>query len=188
MSQVLTLPPATGFVGQWPLAGRTPLEGRSPDVRIPKVVLPVAWILILAACEAEPEMEEMPAPEATQPAPATATIAPADVAGTWSMRGLNEAGDSIVGFQLVATATTEGWTLVFPGRDPVPMRVVAVEGDSIVTEAGPYESAIREGVPVRTEGSFRLQGGSLVGTTVARYETSEADSVVRIRTEGTRQQ
>jgi hypothetical protein len=33
---------------------------------------------------------------------------------------------------------------------------------------------------------YRLEGDRLVGTVVARYETTEADSVLRLASEGTR--
>jgi hypothetical protein len=110
----------------------------------------------------------------------------AQFAGTWRVRGTNEAGDSIVSFVLTAARDTAGWTLELPNRPPIPLRVVAVAGDSVVTEAGPYESVLRPGVQVRTQAVVRLQGDRLVGTTVARYSTTGPDSVLRVRTEGTR--
>jgi hypothetical protein len=42
---------------------------------------------------------------------------------------------------------------------PVPVRVVAVAGDSIVTDAGPYQSFVRKGVRVTTRTVSRLQSG-----------------------------
>lgn len=118
-----------------------------------------------------------------QPAP----ISLSDVAGTWAVRGMNQAGDStLVTYELKATADTTGWTITFPNRPPVPVRVVSVAGDSIVIDAGPYESALRRGVRVTTHGSFRLQDGKIVGTTRARYDTKGADSVLIVRSEGTR--
>ncbi len=42
------------------------------------------------------------------------------------------------------------WTLIAPNRKPIPVRVSAVAGDSIVTEAGPYASFVRKGLMVRT--------------------------------------
>ena len=114
-------------------------------------------------------------------------ISLADVAGTWSMQAFPETGDSaIVSYELVLTDNMEGWTLTFPGRDPIPVRVIAVEGDSIVSEIGPFESALREGVMVSTHSVVRLQEGNLVGTAVARYETTEPDSILRLRQQGTR--
>ena len=123
----------------------------------------------------------------SQTAMAPATVSLSSFAGTWRVRGFNERGDSIIGYQLIATADTTGWKNVFPNRAPVALRVVAVAGDSVVIESGPYESVLRKGVQVRTHGVVRLQGGKLVGTTVAHYATSRPDSVLHIRAEGTRQ-
>ena len=118
-----------------------------------------------------------------------ATISLADVAGVWSMQALPEVGDSvIVTYEMVATDNTEGWTFTFPDREPIPVQVVAVEGDSIIVDTGPYESALREGVMVSTRSVVRLQNGNLTGTFVARYETTEPDSVLRGRQRGTRTQ
>jgi hypothetical protein len=123
------------------------------------------------------------APEAPAgPAP----IALADVAGKWSVRVMPESGDStLLTYELVATADRSGWTLNFPKRPPVPARVTAA-GDSIVTEAGPYESVLRKGAQVTTSGVMRLVDGKLVGITTAHYATSGADSVRNLRFEGIR--
>ena len=135
-------------------------------------------------------------PAADQPAadttasvapPAPAPLALADLAGTWDMKSMAEGSDSVlVTFELMATADTTGWMQHFAGRDPIPMRVLALAGDSVITETGPFESVLRPGVQVSTHSVMRLQDGRLVGTTIARYKTSGPDSVVRIRTEGTR--
>ncbi len=126
-----------------------------------------------------------------EPAADTMAVAPApmlnlaDVAGTWSMKVMREGSDSVLlTYDLNATGTTEGWTFAFPNRPPVPVRVTAA-GDSVTLDAGPYESALRPGIQVSTQGVARLQDGKLVGTTVATY-ASGPDSVVRLRVEGTR--
>lgn len=118
--------------------------------------------------------------------PASTTISLADVAGKWKVRSTDEAGGTPVEAELVATADTSGWTLTGPKGKPIPVRVVAVAGDSIVTEAGPYESFIRKGIQVTTRTVNRLQDGKLVGTVEARYATKSGDSVATRRTEGTR--
>jgi hypothetical protein len=118
---------------------------------------------------------------------APAPVSLSSFAGTWRVRGSNERGDSLVGYQLIATADTTGWKIVFPNRPPVAAHVVAVAGDSVVIDAGPYASVLRKGVQVRTHAVVRLQGDKLVGTTVAHYATHRADSVLNIHTEGTRQ-
>lgn len=110
----------------------------------------------------------------------------ADIAGKWKLRTMDGAGGNVVESGLTATADTSGWTLTRPNGKTVPMRVVAVGGDSIVTEAGPYESALRKGVQVRSRMVLRLQGGKLVGTNEARYALSGGDSVAQRPAEGTR--
>ena len=123
---------------------------------------------------------------ADAPAAAPAAVALADVAGKWDMRVMPETGDStLVSYQLVAGADASGWTLNLPNRPPVPARVTAA-GDSIVLEAGPFESVLRKGVQVTTQTVTRLQDGKLIGRTTAHYATSSADSVVQLRLEGTR--
>jgi len=97
-----------------------------------------------------------------------------------------EADGTVVESELTATADTSGWTVTFPNQKPIPVRVIAVAGDSIVTKAGPYESVLRKGVQVTSRAVRRLQDGKLVGTSVSRYATSGPDSVARYRMEGTR--
>ena len=137
---------------------------------------------VLAACA---KKDQPPAADTTAMAPPAATMA--DMAGKWTVQVRREGSDSVVvTYELNATADTSGWTLTFPGRDPIPARVSPMAGDSVVTEAGPYESPVRKGVQVWTHSVHRMEGGKLVSTTVAHYATSNPDSVVSFRGEGTR--
>lgn len=115
-------------------------------------------------------------------------ISLSDVAGTWTMEAMAADRDTVlVTYQMTATATEDGWTVTFPGRDPIPLRVVAVDGDSIVTEMGPYESALRDGVTVTSVRSvMRLEGDMINGPFTARYDTEGPDSVLQGRGRGTR--
>jgi hypothetical protein len=123
----------------------------------------------------------MAAPAQAAPAP----IALGDLNGTWKMKTMAEGSDSaLVTYSLEAAPS--GWTLHFPKRPPVATKTTA-DGDSIVTDAGPYESVLRKGLMVTTHSVFRLQDGKLVGTTVAHYATKGADSVRNLRSEGTRE-
>ena len=144
--------------------------------------------IILVACSKskdQPAADEM-ADAAAAPA-APAPIALADVAGQWTVRLMPESGDStLLSYEMVATGDTSGWAFNFPKRKPVPVRVVAVDGDSIVTEAGPFESNLRKGVQVTSRTVNRLQDGKLVGATTARYVTSGPDTVAHFRFEATR--
>jgi hypothetical protein len=149
-----------------------------------RLCLVIASGLILSACETEPAeqaTEELPADTVA----AEPTISLADVAGTWEMRSVPETGSDTTAtvYQLVASA--DGWTLMLPDRDPIEAEVTT-SGDSIVMMAGPFESVRRDGVMVTTHSVYRLEGDRLVGTVVARYETTEADSVLRLASEGTR--
>jgi hypothetical protein len=120
------------------------------------------------------------------PAPAPAPVNLADVAGKWDMHAVPVSGDTTsTNFVLTATGTTSGWSIKYPGRAAVPERVT-VAGDSIMTSAGPYPSFRRKGVTVTTNGVFRLQNGSIVGTNTAHYKVKTADSVLVLNTTGTR--
>lgn len=134
---------------------------------------------------------EKPADTTVGEAPAKeevpATISLADMAGTWKVRSTVEGSENtVVTYDMVVTPDRTGWSIKFPNREPIPVRVVAVEGDSVVAEAGPFESALRKGVQVSTHVVSRLQDGKLVGTTVARYQVTGPDTVARLRFEGTR--
>jgi hypothetical protein len=112
-----------------------------------------------------------------------------DFAGTWQMQALTEAGDSVlVEYQMVATAAMDGWTVTFPDREPMPVRVVTHDADSIVTEIGPYESLFRPGVMVTTRSVGRLKNGTMVGMFRATYDTEEADSMLTGQSRGTKVQ
>jgi hypothetical protein len=151
---------------------------------------PVLLLLVTAGIVGCAPREEQPAADTTAavttgPAP----ISLADLAGTWDITTMREGSDSVLTTsQLMATADTTGWMQHLPNRDPIPVRVVAVAGDSVVTEAGPFESVLRPGVQVSTTSVMRLQNGQIVGTTVARYSGPKAgaDTVLRLTTRGTR--
>lgn len=149
----------------------------------------MGWIaLALVGCSkpADKPAETADA-EATAMADAPAAISLGDIAGTWSVRSTVRGNESqAVTYDLTATADRSGWSITFPGREPIPTRVVAVEGDSIVTESGPFESALRKGVQVNARVVTRLKGDKLVGSTVARYEVSGPDTVTYLDFEGTR--
>jgi hypothetical protein len=118
--------------------------------------------------------------------PDAGVLSLSDLAGTWKVRSTDERGGTPVETEMLATADTSGWTLLGPNRKPIPVRVVAIGGDSLVTEAGPYESFVRKGVQVRTRTVYRLEDDKLVGTTEATYKIGSRDSVAQRRTEATR--
>ncbi len=141
---------------------------------------------VLAGCAKKDNAAVDTTADTTATATAPAPVNLADVAGKWNMRSVPTAGDTTATtYVLTATSNTSGWTITFPGRAAIPMRVSAA-GDSIMSDAGPYPSVRRKGVQVTTNGVMRLQGGSLVGSTTAHYKVKTADSVLTLNTAGTR--
>ena len=118
---------------------------------------------------------------------APAGVSMADMAGTWNIRSKLEGSDKVITYDLVASGDGSSWTVNFPGRKPIPARVVATGGDSVVWESGPFESVIRKGVTVkRSRVTARLENGKLTGRTTAVYEARGADTVAHLTVEGTR--
>ena len=103
------------------------------------------------------------------------------------MRSVPESGTdtTATNYVLTATADTAGWVMTFPSGVKVPVHVT-VSGDSLLQKTGTFASQRRKGVKVTTEGSFKLQGGKLVGTTTAHYSKASPDTVLRLHTEGTK--
>ena len=108
----------------------------------------------------------------------SAGIALADVAGTWNLTGtLATEEPTVIEYSVVATDSETGWLLNLPDRDPIEIRIVTVDGDSIVGESGPFESIIRDGVMVTTRTVLRLHGEMLMGTLDATYDTDPVTMV-----------
>jgi hypothetical protein len=144
---------------------------------------PALCCIVVALVGCAKSENKAPAESAANPPP---HIALADVAGKWAVKAMNEAKDTtLVTYQLTATADTTGWMITFPNRPPIPVRV-SVAGADVVADAGPYPSVLRKNVQVWTHSMMHLDNGMLVGTTVAHYSVTTADSVRRLATEGTR--
>ena len=159
--------------------------------QLSRVAILCSTSLLLAACaKSEPAVDTAAANAAAAPAaaPAPAALALADVAGTWNMSAVPEAGTdtSPTKMVLVATADTSGWSLNFPDGQKVPVTVMAA-GDSLVATSAPFTSQRRKGgVKVSTVTTLRLENGTLAGTTIARYPNAGADSVLRLRSTATK--
>jgi len=161
-----------------------------------RIMLPVALTaLALAGCTKSDQAAKDTAAAAATPAPAAAAPTPAppaalslaDVAGKWQMRAVPESGTDTTAttYVLTATADTTGWMITFPSGLKVPLHVMA-SGDSVTATTGTFASQRRKGVKVKTENTMRLQNGKIVGTTTAHYSKAGADSVLHLRTEGTK--
>lgn len=153
---------------------------------------PIAIVLsaaVLAACAKKDAPPAADSSSANRTRPPAETMDLAKLAGNWDVQLVGATTDSVLlTYKMTATADTTGWSITFPNREPVPMRVVAVAGDSAVVEAGPYESALRPGVQVSTTTTLRLRGDRLMGHTAAHYAIGGADSVVQLRSRGRKAQ
>ncbi len=100
-----------------------------------------------------------------------------DVAGVWDYRAtVAQTPITVVGSVLTATATKVGWTLQHDPDPAIAVRVVAIAGDSIVAEAGPYGSTLRPGQTVLLNHIvLHYRDNMMTGSFLARY--SSGDSV-----------
>lgn len=123
-----------------------------------------------------------PAPPKAKPVapaaakPAAAGIKAADVAGTWTFENTvkNTAGqDTVVSSEITVSADAKTWVTHLAGRDPIPTRVVAMAGDSVVTESGPFQSVARPGQTVTTHETFHFKADAAWGAIEARYSNGD---------------
>ena len=86
-----------------------------------------------AAVDTSSAMASSTASTTTSAAPAApAALNLADVAGKWNMKAVPMSGDTTpTTYILTATGNTSGWTITFPGRAPIPVKKVSVDGDSV---------------------------------------------------------
>jgi hypothetical protein len=96
-------------------------------------------------------------------------------AGTWDITAMIGPRDSVVArYEMIATSTRDGWSAHLPNRDPLPVRVVEVGGDSVVFEIGPFSSILRAGMTVTTRTAAHYRDDSMTGRIVARYSTGDS--------------
>lgn len=147
-----------------------------------------ALLLVLPVVIACSKKDESAADASTAMTPTVAAPAGMNLEGKWSVRVMPEDRDTtIIMYVLDATNTNKGWKVTLPNRDPMDIRVTHLDSDSIVTEIGPYSSALQKGVTVRTHSNVHLDGDKIVGRTIAHYETKGPDSLRVFRTEAVRQ-
>ena len=152
-----------------------------------KLVVAVA-VVSLVACSKKDETPAVDTTATATPAPAApAALTLADVQGNWDVIVKNDADSTVASYSLVAGLDSSKWTMTFTGRkDALPVRFVAMAGDSISTQVGPYSSAVRKNVQVITDATYRVSGGKLTGTAVGHYSVKTADSVRTFKLDGTK--
>ena len=141
----------------------------------------------------QPPAQPKPKPAAQQQpaqpkpaAPQAAASTKPTIAGSWAIESTvkTAAGkDTVVNSLVTATADANGWVTHLAGREPIPTRVVAMGGDSVITEAGPFQSVARPGQTVTTHEALHFKDDAIWGTIEARYSNGE---VVKGTVKGTR--
>ena len=106
-------------------------------------------------------------------------------AGKWNGRATVGASDSVlIVFAFTIAPDGKSATMGFYNQDPVPARIIAVGGDSMVTETGAFQSVL---MPWESVTSLRsvahFQGDKMLGTFEAAYPKGDP---VRGRIEATR--
>lgn len=160
---------------------------------MPRVAIACSTIVFLAGCAKQEQAAKdsasaaatMAAP-APAPAPAAPSLSPSDLAGKWQMQSVPETGKDTTPTKFVLTSTSDSTALVaFPSGVKVKQHVT-ISGDSVIMKSDVFPSQRRKGVKVQTEVVSRLQDGKISGVTTAHYTNAGADSVLRLRTEGTK--
>jgi len=107
-------------------------------------------------------------------------------AGTWNTKTMIGPKDSVATtFVLTIAADGKSATIRFPNRDAIPTRILAMGGDSVVTEAGPYPSVLRPGQTVSSlRAVAHYKGNTMTGTFEAHYSNGD---VVKGKTKATRE-
>jgi hypothetical protein len=108
-----------------------------------------------------------------------------NAAGVWNNKFMIGPKDSVIGTVLITVSDdAKTWIMKFSDRPPIPVRVVAMGGDSVVTDAGPYPSTKRPGQSVTLLHSVsHFKGDHMTGTFHAYYS---GGLVVDGKTEATR--
>jgi hypothetical protein len=147
----------------------------------------VCFLSVVTACsKADTQGAAAAAAETGMSAAAKPAISLSDVAGKWTTRAIDESGALLGTADLLATDNTSGWTLTFPNRKPIPMRVLSVSGDSVTTEMS-YESSDHKGTQIRNRAVNLFHGNTMTGTLEAHVVTAGRDSLIHARLEGTRE-
>ncbi len=154
-----------------------------------RIKLLASAVILVAACT---KADAPPAADTSMPMATETPVAPitvASIAGKWNVNVMGPSSDSVMATNV---ATFEGdpasWSFQFPGGKAIPIRNLAVSGDSITYEAGPFASAVKKGMQVSNRVAVTLRDGSMFGNVIARYQTTGPDSVLHFRIMGTRAQ
>ena len=157
-------------------------------MRQPSFIAIVCCAVTIVGCSKRaPKVTETAKGEVAPAAPVANALTVADVVGRWNVSATPEWNSSVITHLVLnATADPARWTITYPPNPkPLPVHVM-FGGDSLVLDWGPYSSARRAGMKAVSHDVYRLRDGKLVGSSASHYLGTLADSVMRLRLEGTR--
>ena len=148
-----------------------------------------ACVGLFVACTAKenaPPADTTAMAPAPAPAPAPA-MSLASLAGIWNVNVKPEGKDTVVTTYVLDATDSTAWKFTFPNGKPIAMRVTGMQGDTVVSETGWFDSSVRKGLKTRTNSRTWLQSGTMVGKVVAHYQTTGPDTVRVFDITGTKQ-
>ena len=141
--------------------------------------------VVVAGCS---KADAPPADTTAVSTPAAPASSVASMSGMWNVNVMPADRDTVLTSYVLNATDSANWTFTFTGRtDAIPMRVTGTVGDTLLTEAGPFDSGVRSGQKVSVKSKNWIQDGKLMSAVDANYAGTPADSIVKLRSEGTRQ-
>lgn len=140
---------------------------------------------VVAACTSR----EAPPADTTAmvPPPAPPSMSMSSLAGMWNVNVMPPDRDTVLTSYVLDATDSTAWKFTFTGRtDVIPMRVTGMSGDTLLTEAGPFDSGVRAGQRVSVKAKNWVQDGQIISAVESHYEGTPADSIVRLRSVATR--
>jgi hypothetical protein len=135
-------------------------------------ILALCTVVAVACAKTEQAADTTAAAAPPPPPPA---ITAADLAGTWDLKTMPMNRDTVLTTgTMTSTGTADGWTMTLPSsKTPVPVRIVSMGGDSVVSETGQFSSAVRRGQKVSIHSIQHLKDGKLTGVVHAKYSNGD---------------
>lgn len=127
-------------------------------------------LLLVASTTVAAQAKDKPA---AKPAGATMeSVSWASLKGDWV--GKTYRADKSVVTEVTTTFTADQKVSVtFPNRPPEQGRVIAIGGDSVVVEVGPYKSVTRDGHMVTTHMTSHVKDHKMSGTFHAKFDDGQ---------------
>ena len=123
----------------------------------------------VAAAQAKPSPRQAGTPMRT-----AAAITWSDLAGEWDGKSVRGNSDSVITTFKTTFASDESITITFPKRKPIPSKLVAIAGDSVVIETDKYDSITRPGHTTSVRMTLHVQNHKMWGPFHATFDDGKS--------------